>query len=242
MELAQRLQESSFGIICVTKDNANSVWLNFEAGALSKEIENSIVCPFLFGMEREELSGPLSQFQFTVYDKADIRKLVSKINSSLEKPIDTANLDKLFEALWLNLEGDLNALLDEANSNTATRISPHEDNASNNTNELLEEILDLTRKQYELLNTPESFHIDFQMEKFFEHIMQTKKIEDNIMVTKVIRDIVNITTQLTYDSANLSEKSPDDIKHVQAKISSLATTVKYLERLVPLKSFSTSKT
>ena len=34
-DIAQELKESSFGLICVTKDNLNSQWLNFEAGALS---------------------------------------------------------------------------------------------------------------------------------------------------------------------------------------------------------------
>ena len=43
-DIAKELQDASFGILCVTKDNLSSSWLNFEAGALSKSIEQSKWC------------------------------------------------------------------------------------------------------------------------------------------------------------------------------------------------------
>ena len=45
--IAAELGTSNFGIICVTKENVNSPWINFEAGALSREIDKSRVSPFL---------------------------------------------------------------------------------------------------------------------------------------------------------------------------------------------------
>ena len=40
----------------------------FESGALSKSIEQTIVVPFLFDMEPNQLSGPLVQFQANTAD------------------------------------------------------------------------------------------------------------------------------------------------------------------------------
>lgn len=34
-EISQKLEQSKVGIICLTKDNLESTWLHFEAGAIS---------------------------------------------------------------------------------------------------------------------------------------------------------------------------------------------------------------
>jgi hypothetical protein len=38
-DIAQELEDSTFGILCVTKENLTAPWLNFEAGALSKTMD-----------------------------------------------------------------------------------------------------------------------------------------------------------------------------------------------------------
>lgn len=63
--LAKKLEDTNYGIFCVTKNNINSPWLNFEAGAISKYVEKASVYTFLYGMDRSELKGPLDQFQAT---------------------------------------------------------------------------------------------------------------------------------------------------------------------------------
>jgi hypothetical protein len=40
-EIASQLDSTNFGIVCVTKDNQLSSWLNFEAGALAKAVDSS---------------------------------------------------------------------------------------------------------------------------------------------------------------------------------------------------------
>src|SRR5262249_10267255 len=59
-ELAKQLEQTSFGIICLTREAANSSWLLFEAGALSKSVIGSRVCPYLIGIEPKKLEGPLA--------------------------------------------------------------------------------------------------------------------------------------------------------------------------------------
>jgi len=47
-DIASELADSSYGILCVTKENLHAPWLTFEAGALSKTMDKSYVshcCP-----------------------------------------------------------------------------------------------------------------------------------------------------------------------------------------------------
>ena len=73
-DIAKELEDSTFGILCVTKDNLEAPWLLFEAGALSKMMDKSSVCPFIFDLKRAEVKGPILQFQSTIFDKDDVKK------------------------------------------------------------------------------------------------------------------------------------------------------------------------
>ena len=75
-EISGELAASQLGIICLTQDNQNSPWILFEAGALSKNLEESKVCPILFNFDTTELKGPLSSFQATKFNKDEIKKLL----------------------------------------------------------------------------------------------------------------------------------------------------------------------
>ena len=75
-DIATELANSTFRILCVTKDNFEAPWLSFEAGALSKTMEKSFVTPFLFDIKRSEVKGPILQFQSTIFEQEDIKKMV----------------------------------------------------------------------------------------------------------------------------------------------------------------------
>ncbi len=104
-DIINKLNDSSFGIICLTKDNINSSWLNFEAGALGKSLEKYNVSPLLFDMKPSEIIGPLSQFQSTIIKNEDVYNLVKSINElSGSDKIDNSILQKNFKKLWPGLE------------------------------------------------------------------------------------------------------------------------------------------
>src|SRR5437764_1061561 len=48
IELAHKLSQTNFGLLCVTSENAKSAWLLFEAGALAKSLEEGRVIPLLW--------------------------------------------------------------------------------------------------------------------------------------------------------------------------------------------------
>src|SRR5947209_17570002 len=81
--LASELEQSSVGIICLTQENLDSTWIHFEAGALSKQQQNTYVCTLLCDVEPTDVREPLAQFQHTRANKDDLRKLIFTINNTL---------------------------------------------------------------------------------------------------------------------------------------------------------------
>ena len=77
-EISSRLEESSAGVICLTRGNVGAKWVNYEAGALARS--NVLVCPYLLDMEPTELAGPLSQFQCAKADRDGTFALVRTLN------------------------------------------------------------------------------------------------------------------------------------------------------------------
>jgi TIR domain-containing protein len=111
-ELMRQLNETEYGIICITRHNIDAAWMNFEAGAISKAIGSSRVSPFLFHVRCSQFAGPLQQYQFTQYgkeeafNKEDVFKLVSSINNRLRSPqqVPHERLRRQFETWWSELK------------------------------------------------------------------------------------------------------------------------------------------
>jgi hypothetical protein len=136
-DIAKELSSSEIGILCVTRDNIHSDWILFEAGALSKSLEKSFVCPILFGISNTDLSGPLKQFQTTEFSRSDFHKLISLINSRLgDNKLPSKTLDNVFEKWWPDLEERINEIL-----SSITIV----DGPVRSDREVIDEILSLTR-------------------------------------------------------------------------------------------------
>jgi len=114
-ELAGALQETSFGIICLTKTNVHADWLLFECGALSKTLKDTFVCPYLIGMEQTDVpAGPLTQFQGKSADRAGTFEILRAINSVLtEGALRDEQLVRTFELWWPELEKTLSVMTTE---------------------------------------------------------------------------------------------------------------------------------
>jgi len=106
-EIAGELSETKFGILCLTAENLDSPWINFEAGALSKTIDDkTFVCPYLIGgLQTAEVPDPLGQFQSNPATKEGTQKLLKTINSALaEKKLEEDVLNDAFDKYWPDLE------------------------------------------------------------------------------------------------------------------------------------------
>lgn len=175
-DIAKELENSTFGILCVTKDNLYAPWLSFEAGALSKTMDKSFVTPFLFDIKRSEVNGPILQFQSTVFEKDDIKKLMHTLNKACgENGISSSMLDKAFEVWYPTLESELNKLK-ECDEN-AIEIPSKEQMHST---EIIEEILELSRDNQKLLRNPDT--------KLIESIDGLKEQMD-LISSRLVRNI-----------------------------------------------------
>lgn len=137
-DIASELDSSSVGIFCITDENINSPWIMFEAGAISKKIDQSLVCPILFGIKNSDVSGPLTQFQTTIFDKHEVKSLIRTINSSNKgAQVTDEVLNDVFEVWWPKLETKIHAILNQEDGEPTIRLRTERD--------ILEEILDLSR-------------------------------------------------------------------------------------------------
>jgi hypothetical protein len=67
-EISQALSNTKVGIICLTPENLDSKWILYEAGALSKTIDNRTrLCTYLLGgLEFRNVTPPLGRFQQSI--------------------------------------------------------------------------------------------------------------------------------------------------------------------------------
>lgn len=110
IEVAKELESSNFGVICVTRENLTSPWLLFESGALAKSMQDGRVIPLLLDLDFKEISGPLAQFQAKKAEQAGIKELVLSLNKAAATSIPDQRLEKLFSALWGDLETNISAI------------------------------------------------------------------------------------------------------------------------------------
>ncbi len=141
-DISQQLEESQVGIFCLTKSNLLKPWIMFEAGALSKRIDVSRVCPILFDVENTDLEGPLVQFQTVRFTKDEIYKLICTLNKALkDSQLDDKVIENVFEKWWPDLNDKVNSILHkyQKSKHNDSESSPRSDR------EILEEILELSR-------------------------------------------------------------------------------------------------
>jgi hypothetical protein len=154
-EISKELNESNFGLICLTRENLKSQWLAFEAGALSKNIDGK-AATLLLGINHSDVQFPLSMFQGSLFTKDDVLKLLKDINKSIEPDLRRPEnqIDQLFDSLWNNLETKINLVIKSAESKTTDNPAV-EKSAESISSEHIEELLVLARIQNRILSSPD---------------------------------------------------------------------------------------
>lgn len=200
-EISGELATSQLGIICLTQDNQHSPWILFEAGSLSKNLEESKVCPILFNFDTTELKGPLASFQATKFTKDDIKRLLESINNSCnESKLDQKNLDETFEMWWPKLEGNIKSILSQSQGATKPQKRPDRD--------ILEEILELTRSNAKLSLSDQRGASPITMDELISRyrVIKEKSVTGQIMEVDLIMlesSIVRLCKELNLEDVYL---------------------------------------
>lgn len=119
--VSSELEASNFGIICITPENLGSEWILFEAGALSKSMQDAKVIPLLFDLDFSEISGPLAQFQAKKADQNGLNEVVIAINKVADGKADENLVKELVPALWPKLQGMIDGIPNKVQSDKHSR-------------------------------------------------------------------------------------------------------------------------
>ena len=125
--------------MCLTPDNLERPWINFEAGALAGSIESKLVCPYLVSLEKKAIGPPLALLNLTQADRTETFMMVKSMNERLvaeSAARDTTQLAKLFDTFWPELEGHIK---------NAKGLVSKDSVPTRKTDDILEELLSLAR-------------------------------------------------------------------------------------------------
>lgn len=212
-DIAKELEAASFGILCVTKDNLESQWLNFEAGALSKAIDKSKVCPLLFRLKPSDISNsPILQFQMTNVEEKDIYKLFKSINASLgDEGLDETRLEKVFNTFWPQMDAAFKAI-DDSKSKSESQVVKKSEST-----EILEEMLELLRSQQMILRRPERIlPVEYIQEVLNHSQNENNKMSRNPIPVRAIRDLERSEMELWQAISNMSEIEEESLLKIKA--------------------------
>ena len=138
-EIASSLSDCSVGLFVMTQESVSSNWLMFEAGAVSKTLDQTRVCPMLFGIGTTDITGPMAQFQAAEFSKTDVFTFLTTVNKAAgEEGLPQKVLESVFEKWWPDLESGVAEAQRSSGDAGSTDIRTDRD--------ILEEILLLTRR------------------------------------------------------------------------------------------------
>ena len=183
VELAEQLDDTNAGIVCVTKDNQHAPWLLFEAGAISKSVDQSFVWTYLLDLSPTDVKEPLSQFQHTEATEDDTRQLVKTINGALgERALSEHVLKDAFDTYWPRLEEKLKGIPEPK----GTIEPPREDR------DMLEEILNTVRGISRTISTGSTSEGGLLSQLALAGIeMQRREIKRSAAVNALLKGVKN---------------------------------------------------
>lgn len=194
--ISTQLSECKYGIICLTSENTNAPWVNFEAGAIAKTLDSKVAA-LMIDIKPSDLRGPLSRYQATKFEKGDFYQLILAINNTLEVSLEDKILENAFDAMWPALEIEINHILNQfAQKNTKQKKGM---NLEQPENAPIEEILQLLRKQNSVLSSPENLlPIDY-MERIQSQLFERRQalyVEDDMLLEELVEYFREVLSRL----------------------------------------------
>ena len=111
-EIDKELNDTDFGIVCVTKQNVDAKWLNFEAGALSRKVgaKRELMPVLLIDFDTTgDVEGPITGFQMKMANREDFFDIMKDLNAAdlgpkIKEEILRSRVDAAWPAIELEVE------------------------------------------------------------------------------------------------------------------------------------------
>lgn len=201
--IANELNGSRFGIVIVTQENLHSQWLNYEVGALSKDVTDPTlrVAPSLVDFASEaDATGPLSQFQATLLSESGVAEILEQIGKAVGS--DIAIVQKRFGRAW---DDEFKRRFEEAKS----PLSQPTSNSRREQEAVLDEILTLVRDLAR--DKPSNPVPPGDQALTNSNLREARKI----LIAKLVRELKDDLPE-TWWSLNTQ---PDDYEYIQLRVS-----------------------
>jgi len=120
-DIVEKLRQSSIGILLFTKENTDSTWMAFEAGAIANNFGVNKVIPIIFDGHIADLNHLIrSIFQSVTYSEDGIKHVLESINDSLPEDhpdkLSNKTLELNFRYMWTSFSEQTNKILNKYNS------------------------------------------------------------------------------------------------------------------------------
>jgi TIR domain len=177
-KVSAELASSNFGILCLTPSNLESTWLNFEAGALGKVIDEARVVPLLYKLTPADVARPLGMFMAKALDEEGVKETLISMNNNIDadRRLEPVALDGAFTAMWPMLKEKLARIEDQD-----TSVEPER-----------RDIRDITEEILELVRSPRLYPISPAADVFRDNFI-TERIHDVLgrdVLVEIIGDVV----------------------------------------------------
>ncbi len=137
--ITTEINNSNFGIVCLTAENLHKPWILFEAGALAGKFSQKKVAPLLIDLEPAQVAPPLSHLQLTKFTELDFFRLLLSINKNATKPLADAVLERSFKRSWREIDAKVKEKLSKLPKLASTPV------VDRTQNEKIDELLSITR-------------------------------------------------------------------------------------------------
>lgn len=207
-KISHELEEANYGIICLTPQNKAAQWINFEAGAIAKSLDSRVTA-LMISISPSDIKGPLSRYQATKIERDDFYRLIQSINNASDSSLPENILSGTFNGLWESFKNDYDDLLKQFKDTVNPPATPATPQI-----EILEEILQLVRKQStilansdETLGIPASFILPLAMRlnTIIDNIIEYNSIYFRLNQSKVPKEFPTPRKDLRLQSYDLKE-------------------------------------
>lgn len=138
-EVSSELESTDFGIICVTSENQDKPWINFEAGALAKSVTSSRVIPLAINLTPAEIKNPLGQFQTQPLTREGMLRVLLSLSLGAQRPMSQGFVEKSLAKWWPDLDSEIKEVQKRLDQGVSLEKPPRSDR------DLLEDILTSVR-------------------------------------------------------------------------------------------------